>query len=156
ASAQATGRDHREANDRPPRPRNKAGQEITRVIGTEKTNELFRLIAARWSGNDAAANAPLRPTLSPPSDTRVVVNEPAFRMDFFDNGRLVKSYQIGIGYPEFPLPIGIRKASTILFNPSWTPPDSPWVKGKNQAGKTIAAGEKLNPLGVLKIPIGLP
>jgi L,D-transpeptidase ErfK/SrfK len=156
ATAQASGRDIREANDRGARQRAKAGEQVSRVIGSDKASELLKLVATRWSGNDATANAPLRPTLSPPSDTRVVINEPAFRMDFFDNGRLVKSYQIGIGYPEFPLPTGIRKAGTIIFNPSWTPPDSPWVKGKNEAGKTVAAGEKLNPLGVLKIPIGLP
>ena len=62
-----------------------------------------------------------------PTDTRVVVNIPAFRMDLFQDGSLVKSYQIGIGYPEFPLPQGLRKAQTIIFNPTWTPPDSPWV-----------------------------
>ena len=67
-----------------------------------------------------------------PTDTRVVVNIPAFRMDLFQDGSLVKSYKVGIGYPEFPLPQGLRKAQTIIFNPTWTPPDSPWVaKMKN-------------------------
>ena len=93
-----------------------------------------------------------------PTDTRVVVNIPAFRMDLFQDGSLVKSYQVGIGYPEFPLPQGLRKASTIIFNPTWTPPDSPWVaKMKNiTPGETVEAGSKLNPLGPIKIPIGLP
>ena len=79
-------------------------------------------------------------------------------MDVFDSGRLIKSYKIGIGYPEFPLPIGLRKARVIIFNPSWTPPDEPWVaKMKNvSAGQTVAAGSKLNPLGPIKIPIGGP
>ncbi|MEJ7699432.1 MAG: L,D-transpeptidase [Pyrinomonadaceae bacterium] len=91
-----------------------------------------------------------------PTDTRVVVNAPAYRMDLFQEGKLVKSYKIGIGYPEFPLPSGIRKASTIIFNPTWTPPDEAWVKGKIQAGKTVEAGSKDNPLGPIKIPIGSP
>jgi hypothetical protein len=86
----------------------------------------------------------------------VVVNIPAYRMDVFDNGQLLKSYKIGIGYPEFPLPTGLRKANTIIFNPTWTPPDEPWVKGKVRPGKTVEAGSKLNPLGPIKIPIGLP
>ncbi|HEV8592501.1 MAG TPA: hypothetical protein VGQ55_10395, partial [Pyrinomonadaceae bacterium] len=38
----------------------------------------------------------------------------------------------------------------------WTPPDEPWVKGKFQPGKKVEAGSKLNPLGLIKIPIGLP
>ena len=93
-----------------------------------------------------------------PTDTRVVVNIPAFRMDLFQDGSLVKSYKVGIGYPEFPLPFGLRKAQQIIFNPTWTPPDSPWVeKMKNvTAGETVKAGDKDNPLGPIKIPIGLP
>jgi hypothetical protein len=93
-----------------------------------------------------------------PTDTRIVVNIPAFRMDLFKDGSLVKSYKIGIGYPEFPLPLGLRKAQTVIFNPAWTPPDSPWVaKMKNATpGERIEPGSKDNPLGPIKIPIGLP
>jgi hypothetical protein len=93
-----------------------------------------------------------------PTDTRVVVNIPAFRMDLFHDGSLVKTYKIGIGYPEFPLPQGLRKAQQIIFNPTWTPPDSPWVaKMKNVTpGEKVEAGDKDNPLGPIKIPIGLP
>ena len=70
----------------------------------------------------------------------------------------MKSYKVGIGYPEFPLPQGLRKAQQIIFNPTWTPPDSPWVaKMKNVTpGETVEAGDKNNPLGPIKIPIGLP
>ena len=93
-----------------------------------------------------------------PKDTRVVVNIPAFRMDVFKEGSLVKSYKVGIGYPAFPLPTGVRKAETIIFNPTWTPPNEPWVAGmKNvSVGQAVAAGSKLNPLGPIKIPIGAP
>jgi hypothetical protein len=77
-------------------------------------------------------------------------------MDIFQDGKLVKSYKIGIGYPEFPLPSGMRRADTIIFNPTWTPPNEPWVKGRVQPGKTVEAGSKDNPLGPIKIPIGLP
>jgi lipoprotein-anchoring transpeptidase ErfK/SrfK len=94
-----------------------------------------------------------------PTDTRIVVNAPAYRMDVFRNGELVKSYRVGIGYPEFPLPTGLRSAKSIVFNPAWTPPDEPWVEApgsKVKVGQKIEAGDKLNPLGLLKIPIGLP
>jgi len=69
----------------------------------------------------------------------------------------VKSYKVGIGYPEFPLPQGLRKAQTIIVNPTWTPPDEPWVAKMNVLpGEKIEAGSKLNPLGPIKIPIGGP
>ena len=56
------------------------------------------------------------------------------------------------------MPTGLRKAETIIFNPTWTPPDEPWVaKMKNvSVGEKVEAGSKLNPLGPIKIPIGAP
>ena len=93
-----------------------------------------------------------------PTDTRVVVNIPAFRMDVFKDGSLVKSYKVGIGTPEFPLPQGLRTADSIIFNPTWTVPDEEWAaEMKNvKVGETVEAGSKNNPLGWIKIPIGLP
>jgi lipoprotein-anchoring transpeptidase ErfK/SrfK len=93
------------------------------------------------------------------NDTRIVVNAPAYRMDIFENGKLMKSYRICIGYPEFPLPTGMRTANEIIFNPTWTPPDEPWVQspsGKVKVGQKVEAGSALNPLGLVKIPIGSP
>lgn len=93
-----------------------------------------------------------------PTDTRVVVNIPAYRMDLFQNGSLVKTYKVGIGYPEFPLPQGLRTAESVIFNPTWTVPDESWAaEMKNvSVGETVEAGSKNNPLGWIKIPIGLP
>lgn len=144
--------------------RDHAAEAIRGVIGQQKAEDLFAFassyqIAGPENGT-AELPADALPTVpnSVPTDTRVVVNIPAFRMDVFKDGSLVKSYKIGIGYPEFPLPTGLRKAETIIFNPTWTPPDEPWVaKMKNvSVGEKVAAGSKLNPLGPIKIPIGLP
>ena len=45
----------------------------------------------------------------------------------------------------------------IIINPTWTPPDSPWVNSMNVTpGEVIEAGSKQNPLGPIKIPIGSP
>src|SRR6185369_13840202 len=141
------------------------------AIGEAKTQELIAFVNERWNGDvTQPATASVTPTPAPrppagviavgvPNDKRVVVNAPAFRMDLFEDGQLIKSYKIGIGYPEFPLPKGMRKADTIIFNPTWTPPDEPWVEsrgGKVKVGERVGAGDKLNPLGPVKIPIGLP
>ena len=137
----------------------RAEGQIREMLGEQKTAQFFNFVRERWSGGEMANNADGSAAGVPnsvPADTRVVVNAPAYRMDIFQEGKLIKSYKIGIGYPEFPLPSGMRKAETIIFNPTWTPPDEPWVKGKVEAGRTIAAGDKLNPLGPIKIPIGLP
>jgi lipoprotein-anchoring transpeptidase ErfK/SrfK len=131
----------------------RASEKIQTVVGAEKAAAFNSFVSERWAGGAAALDA--KPN-SVPTDTRIVVNAPAYRMDVFQNGKLLKTYKVGIGYPEFPLPQGMRKADTIIFNPTWTPPDEPWVKGKFEPGKKVEAGSKDNPLGPVKIPIGLP
>ncbi|MBO9593700.1 MAG: L,D-transpeptidase [Niabella sp.] len=130
-------------------------EEIKKIIGDEKTKGLLQLIARRYEQGSIAGLLPTRPNAIP-ADTRIVVNAPAFRMDVYQQGKLLQTYRIGVGYPEFPLPTGMRAAEKIIFNPTWTPPDEAWVKGKFQPGRKVAAGSKLNPLGLIKIPIGLP
>jgi len=139
---------------------------ICGIIGAEKSAQLLALARDRWNKGseelEATAAKDTEPTMlkgpnAVPKDTRVVVNIPAFRLDVFQNGSLIKSYKVGIGYPEFPLPQGLRKAQMIIFNPTWTPPDSPWVNSMAVTpGEVIAAGSKQNPLGPIKIPIGSP
>jgi lipoprotein-anchoring transpeptidase ErfK/SrfK/ribosomal protein L12E/L44/L45/RPP1/RPP2 len=143
----------------------RAEEQLRSILGDAKATQVAAIANEYWAKGDPAAAgagsngvAMLPGPNAVPADTRVVVNIPAFRMDVFENGSLVKSYKVGIGYPEFPLPLGLRKAQTVIFNPSWTPPDSPWVaKMKNATpGETIEPGSKDNPLGPIKIPIGLP
>ena len=143
----------------------RATEELRKILGEEKATQLASYANEYWAKGDpnaegAGANGVemLKGPNAVPTDTRIVVNIPAFRMDLFQNGSLVKSYKVGIGYPEFPLPFGLRKAQQVIFNPPWTPPDSPWVADIKNAtpGETIEPGSKDNPLGIVKIPIGLP
>ena len=143
--------------------RQRAVESIRGVIGEQKAAALLDLAREYWAkggeNKEIPSESPVKALPNAvPKDTRVVVNIPAYRMDVFQDGSLVKSYKIGIGYPAFPLPTGLRKAENIIFNPTWTPPDEPWVaKMKNVAvGEKVAAGSKLNPLGPIKIPIGSP
>ena len=144
-----------------------AANRVKEIIGAEKGSQLAALVSERWRAGDepdtssTSSNKESTPSApnAVPTDSRIVVNTPAYRMDVFEGGRLVKSYKVGIGYPEFPLPTGLRKAQAIIFNPTWTPPDEPWVESpssKVKVGQKVEAGSKLNPLGLLKIPIGSP
>ena len=136
----------------------RATQKITAALGEEKARQVLALARERWVGEGGAGVTAEKPNALP-TDTRIVVNSPAYRMDVFENGQLVKTYKVGIGYPEFPLPAGVRKADTIIYNPTWTPPDEPWVEApgsKVKVGEKVDAGSPLNPLGPVKIPIGLP
>lgn len=156
-------------------------QQLSDLLGADKAAQVSSFVWRRWQMNGLAAiptatpaagttdlTPPATPTPTPaitetgsslvPADTRLIVNAPAYRLDVFQNGQLLKSYRIGIGYPEFPLPSGLRQATSIIFNPTWTPPDEPWVESSKQVkvGEKVPAGSSLNPLGVIKIPIGMP
>jgi lipoprotein-anchoring transpeptidase ErfK/SrfK len=127
---------------------------IKEILGDEKAQQLVQLVNDRYS-KGLEGLAPTQPNFVP-KDTRIVVNAPAFRLDVFQDGKLIKTYRVGIGYPEFPLPTGMRSADTLIFNPSWTPPDEPWVKGKFAPGRKVSGANEDNPLGAVKIPIGMP
>lgn len=89
-------------------------------------------------------------------DIKITVNIPAFRLTLWQNNKEVKTYQIGVGQKEFPLVVGNRDATAVIWNPAWIPPDSDWVaehKGVNP-GDIIKASDPRNPLGKMKIPLG--
>jgi len=132
--------------------------EIRKILG-DKTDQMLALARERWEKGRSELEVAVKAaelTMLPgpnavPKDTRIVVNIPAFRMDVFQHGALLKSYKIGIGYQEFPLPTGFRKAEMIIFNPTWTQPNEPWA---SNPGAVVAAGAAGNPLGPIKVPIG--
>lgn len=87
----------------------------------------------------------------------LTLNVPAFQLTLWQNGKEVKSYPVGVGMKEFPIYIGFRAASEIIWNPDWIPPSSDWVEGSKtvKVGEIIRASDKRNPLGKVKIPLGL-
>ena len=89
-------------------------------------------------------------------DIKITVDVPAFRLTLWQNGKEVKSYQIGVGRKEFPLTINELQATEIIWNPSWIPPDTDWVHESKRVKslQVIKPGSPKNPLGKLKIPLG--
>jgi lipoprotein-anchoring transpeptidase ErfK/SrfK len=90
-------------------------------------------------------------------DIKITVDVPAFRLTLWQNGKEVKTYEIGVGRKDFPLAIGLRRATQIIWNPEWVPPDADWVEQSHsdvQPGEHIDADDPRNPLGKVKIPLG--
>jgi len=87
---------------------------------------------------------------------RVTVNVPAFQLTLWQNGKEVKTYDIGIGRKNFPVPVGEREARAVIFNPMWIPPDSAWVRRTEgvEPFERIEPDDPRNPLGKIKIPLG--
>lgn len=89
-------------------------------------------------------------------DIEITVDVPAFRLTLWQNGKEVKTYPIGVGMKDFPISIGEKQATEIIWNPDWIPPNSEWVTGRKgvKAGEVIRASDRRNPLGKVKIPLG--
>jgi lipoprotein-anchoring transpeptidase ErfK/SrfK len=90
-------------------------------------------------------------------DINITVNVPAFRLTLWQNGKEVRTYEIGVGMKKFPIVIGQRRVTQVIWNPEWVPPDSEWViEGHSdvEPGERVKAGDPRNPLGKLKIPLG--
>lgn len=88
-------------------------------------------------------------------DIRITINVPSFRLTLWQNGREVKTYFVGVGMREYPIVIGERQAREVIWNPSWIPPSSDWVRESGvKPGQVIKPGSAANPLGKLKIPLG--
>jgi hypothetical protein len=96
------------------------------------------------------ARAALRPDRP---DIRITVNVPAFLLTLWQDGKEVATYHVGVGRKSFPITIGERRATRIILNPAWVPPDSSWVKD-SMVGERIPADDPRNPLGKIKIPLG--
>lgn len=97
--------------------------------------------------------APLQPAQP---DIKITVDVPAFRLTLWQNGKEVKTYSVGVGLKDYPIFIGELRASEVIWNPNWIPPDSDWVGERKgvRPGQVIPASSKANPLGKLKIPLG--
>jgi hypothetical protein len=89
-------------------------------------------------------------------DIRLTLNVPSFRLTLWQNGKEVKSYNVGVGMKDYPIYIGEREAREVIWNPPWIPPSSDWVKGHKgvRPGEVIKASDPRNPLGKVKIPLG--
>ncbi|HYE13609.1 MAG TPA: L,D-transpeptidase [Pyrinomonadaceae bacterium] len=89
-------------------------------------------------------------------DIRLTLNVPSFRLTLWQGDREVKSYWVGVGMKDYPIYIGEREATQVIWNPAWIPPASDWVskRGGVRPGEVIKASDPRNPLGKVKIPLG--
>ncbi len=73
-------------------------------------------------------------------NARVVINIPSRTLDYWEEGRRVKTYSVGVGRPGFPTPVGTYQVIRRVLNPGWEHPYRPQGRSRVPAGKA-------NPLG---------
>jgi hypothetical protein len=77
-------------------------------------------------------------------------------MTLWQNGKEVKTYPIGVGLLDYPVYIGFRQATELVWNPVWIPPSSDWIEASStvKPGEIVLPTDPRNPLGKMKIPLG--
>lgn len=65
------------------------------------------------------------------TELRLVANLPAYRLDVYENGSLLKTYPIAIGEPKYGTPRGAYSIKHVVWNPWWHPPSSSWARGSS-------------------------
>lgn len=74
----------------------------------------------------------------------VTVSRSETRVRVFRRGKLVKTYTVAVGSPQYPTPTGRFVVQTMQKNPSWNVPNSEWAG--DLAGESIPGGDPRNPL----------
>lgn len=58
-------------------------------------------------------------------EMQIVVNIPSRTLGLYQNNELVKEYQVAVGKPATPTPVGNFQITSMEVNPVWIPPNSP-------------------------------
>lgn len=104
----------------------------------------IRQVAPALLALSAAAAVPARAQGQGPME--IVVNIPAGRLDVFQGGEQVRSYPVSVGMARYATPTGSAGIQRMVWNPSWTPPESDWARDERPA----APGPN-NPMGRVKM-----
>jgi lipoprotein-anchoring transpeptidase ErfK/SrfK len=130
--------------------------ERARRVGEKASTSVYAKYESARSDKFTGGN--LRRAKFAPGDPniRVTVDVPAFRLTLWQSERVVSTYSVGIGLEEFPVPLGERQVTQLIWNPAWIPPASGWVQESKRVkpGEVITAEDPRNPLGKMKIPLG--
>ena len=82
----------------------------------------------------------------PYPELHMIVNIPARKVMLFDEGKEVARHDIAVGQPVYKTPPGGQEINTIIWNPWWIPPNSPWARGSSKTPPGPS-----NPLGPVKM-----
>jgi len=116
---------------------------------TSSTDE--RTLRAKTAEIPAKVNAK---TIWETQPVAVTVSRDGKQVRLFKRGKLVKTYTVAVGSPEFQTPTGRFAVQSKQTNPAWNVPKSEWAG--ELAGQTIPGGDPRNPLVARWIGISGP
>jgi lipoprotein-anchoring transpeptidase ErfK/SrfK len=76
--------------------------------------------------------------------TVITIHQSTFKLRLFKKQKVVKTYRVAVGLPDYPTPRGRFSIASKQVNPTWSVPNSPWAG--ELAGSSVAGGSAANPL----------
>ncbi|MCW2922039.1 MAG: ErfK/YbiS/YcfS/YnhG family protein [Thermoleophilia bacterium] len=110
----------------------------TKTYGAQTRAAIGRYQGEQGMARDGVAGADTIAGLT----LKIVIDRSANTLTLYRVGKVVKTYGVATGSPEFPTPTGDFEIQSMQENPTWTPPDSDWAKD----AEVIPPGPD-NPLG---------
>jgi lipoprotein-anchoring transpeptidase ErfK/SrfK len=78
------------------------------------------------------------------ASTVITIDQQNFTLRLFKHLKVVKTYKVAVGQPQYPTPRGRFSIASKQVNPVWSVPNSPWAG--ELAGTTVTGGSASNPL----------
>jgi lipoprotein-anchoring transpeptidase ErfK/SrfK len=78
------------------------------------------------------------------ASTVITIEQRTFTLRLFKHLKVVKTYKVAVGQPQYPTPRGRFAVQSKQVNPVWSVPNSPWAG--ELAGTTVTGGSAANPL----------
>jgi lipoprotein-anchoring transpeptidase ErfK/SrfK len=78
------------------------------------------------------------------ASTVITIQQSSFTLRLFKRLKVVKTYKVAVGMPDYPTPRGLFAIQSKQVNPVWSVPNSPWAG--ELAGTTVDGGSAANPL----------
>ena len=76
--------------------------------------------------------------------TVITIEQKTFKLRLFKHLKVVKTYKVAVGQPQYPTPRGRFAITSKQVNPVWSVPNSAWAG--ELAGTTVTGGTAANPL----------
>lgn len=109
-------------------------REMTSPDGPEAVAVTFRLIQPEVTVASLEERYPVY----------LLVSKDTLELRLFEKLKLVKTYRVAVGSPEWPTPEGHYQIQNKAVDPAWSVPDSAWAG--DLAGQVIPGGSPENPL----------
>ena len=89
------------------------------------------------------------PVASPREDGRfhIAVDLSENTLELIENNEMLDRFAVSVGKEDHPTPQGTFGIRRVVWNPSWTPPDEKWARGKTAK----EPGHPKNPMKKVKI-----